>query len=200
MPPKTPEQFEEIRTQKRAAIIAAALELFANKGYHSTSISSIAEQAGISKGLIYNYFDSKKSILLAIFDDAMQVGDEILARYKGLKDPYEIMRRMTEDTFDFLRIKKQYGQLLTAISLQPGVADELNEFIDIAFKKNTGIITALYKQIGHKDPYISGLMLSAVFDGVSLGYFMLGDSYPMDDIKKRIIEDYCTPPKKKKKK
>ena len=195
--PRRPEQFEEIREKSREKILAAALELFANKGYNATSIDSIAKKAGISKGLIYNYFESKEKILRAIFDAAMDVGDEILARYKGLKDPYEIMRRMTMDTFEFLRKKKQYCQLLTAISLQPHVMGDLEEFIDTAFKKNMKIITGLYKQIGDEDAYVSGLLLSAIFDGVSLGYCMLGDSYPLDKMEKRIIEDYCTPPKKK---
>ena len=195
--PRRPEQFEEIREKSREKILAAALELFANKGYTATSIDSIAKKAGISKGLIYNYFESKEKILRAIFDDAMKVGDDILSHYKGLKDPYEIMRRMTMDTFDFLRKKKQYCQLLTAISLQPHVMGDLEDFIDKAFEKNMGIIKALYKQMGDDDPYISGLMLSAIFDGVSLGYCMLGDSYPLDKMEKRIIEDYCTPPKKK---
>jgi AcrR family transcriptional regulator len=197
--PRSPEQFEEIREKSRRKIIAAALELFAHKGYDATSIDSIAKKAGISKGLIYNYFESKEKVLRAIFDDAMQVGDEILARYKGLKDPYEIMRRMTEDTFEFLRTKKQYCQLLTAISLQPGVMGDMEDFIDSAFQKNMKLITGLYKQIGDKDPYVSGLMVSAVLDGVSLGYCMLGDNYPLDKMEKRIIQDFCTAPKKKSK-
>ncbi|PKP33907.1 MAG: TetR/AcrR family transcriptional regulator, partial [Bacteroidetes bacterium HGW-Bacteroidetes-17] len=42
MTPRTPEQFEHIRLDKKSLILSAALELFANKGYHSTSISDIA--------------------------------------------------------------------------------------------------------------------------------------------------------------
>lgn len=197
--PRSPEQFEELRAKSREKIISAALDLFAHKGYDATSIDSIAKKAGISKGLIYNYFESKEKILRAIFDEAMEVGDEILARYKGLKDPYEIMRRMTMDTFEFLRKKKQYCQLLTAISLQPGVMGDLEDFVDQAFEKNMNIMKGLYSQIGDKDPYVSSLLMSAIFDGVSLGYCMLGDSYPLDAMEKRIIEDYCTAPKKKRK-
>ena len=53
--PKTKEQFEEIRNKSKAAIIEAALELFANNGFHNTSITQIAKKAGVSKGLMYNY-------------------------------------------------------------------------------------------------------------------------------------------------
>ena len=77
--------------------------------------------------------------------------------------------------------------------------DGMKDFIDNAFKKNMKIMTGLYKQIGDKDPNVSALLISAIFDGVSLGYCMLVDSYPLDKMEKRIIQDYCMPPKKKSK-
>ena len=43
-----------------------ALEHFANEGYHATTINHIAKHAGISKGLMYNYFESKEALLKAI--------------------------------------------------------------------------------------------------------------------------------------
>ena len=63
MSPRTEKQFEEIRVSKKALIQETALELFATKGYHSTSISMIARTAGISKGLLYNYYESKEDLL-----------------------------------------------------------------------------------------------------------------------------------------
>ena len=63
MSPKTSGQFKEIRADKKQLIIDTALNLFANKGYHASSISMIAKEAKISKGLMYNYFDSKEALL-----------------------------------------------------------------------------------------------------------------------------------------
>ena len=63
MSPRTEEQFEEIRESKKNLIQEVALELFATRGYHSTSISMIAKEADISKGLLYNYFESKEELL-----------------------------------------------------------------------------------------------------------------------------------------
>lgn len=48
-----------------------ALEHFANHGYHHTSINQIAKQAGISKGLIYNYFENKEDLLSEIINRSM---------------------------------------------------------------------------------------------------------------------------------
>ncbi|HSH19451.1 MAG TPA: helix-turn-helix domain-containing protein, partial [Draconibacterium sp.] len=63
MSPRSAEQYDDIRKQKKDLILETALELFAENGFHATSISQIAKKAGISKGLTYNYFDSKKEIL-----------------------------------------------------------------------------------------------------------------------------------------
>ncbi len=43
-----------------------ALELFGTEGFDKTSISSIASKAGISKGLLYNYFSSKEELIKTI--------------------------------------------------------------------------------------------------------------------------------------
>jgi AcrR family transcriptional regulator len=63
MSPRTAKQFEEIREEKKALIMDVALEQFANNGFHATTINQIARQAGISKGLLYNYFKSKEDLL-----------------------------------------------------------------------------------------------------------------------------------------
>ena len=71
MSPRTSGQWEKIRQGKREAILDAALKLFANRGYYNTPISLIARDAGISKGLIYNYFDSKETLLYEIISAGM---------------------------------------------------------------------------------------------------------------------------------
>lgn len=49
-------------------ILDAAAVVFAEKGFHPTTIRDIAKQAGIADGTIYNYFDSKTALLLGIFE------------------------------------------------------------------------------------------------------------------------------------
>src|SRR5690606_13705619 len=66
MSPRTPEQFESLRKDRRQAILDAALEVFADHGYHNASVSQVAKQAGISKGLMYNYFSGKQDVLVHI--------------------------------------------------------------------------------------------------------------------------------------
>jgi AcrR family transcriptional regulator len=51
------------REEKRAAILAAALSLFADKGFHGSNVPQIAERAGISVGTLYHYFPSKEAVV-----------------------------------------------------------------------------------------------------------------------------------------
>ena len=58
---------------KREAIIAAAVQVFSEKGYHNARMEEVATVAGIGKGTIYEYFDSKLQLFQAVFENSIQV-------------------------------------------------------------------------------------------------------------------------------
>ena len=57
------------RRDKREAILAAAIKVFARSGYHRARVSDIAREAGIAYGLVYHYFKNKEEILGTIFEE-----------------------------------------------------------------------------------------------------------------------------------
>src|SRR5258707_7498487 len=59
---------EQLIAARRSQILDAATTLFAEKGFHSTTIKDIAKVAGIADGTIYNYFENKTALLLGILD------------------------------------------------------------------------------------------------------------------------------------
>jgi len=52
---------------KRRVILDAAVHVFARKGYHTSRVGDIAEEAGIAHGLLYHYFASKEEVLETVF-------------------------------------------------------------------------------------------------------------------------------------
>ena len=60
---------------KRQMILLAAAEIFSNKGYHNAKIEDIAQQAGVGKGTVYEYFPSKEQL----FRDTLKEGANALA-------------------------------------------------------------------------------------------------------------------------
>lgn len=61
---RQPVQKRSIEKKKR--IIEAAFKLICEKGYHNTNTAEIAKAAGVSTGIVYNYFKDKKDIFIAI--------------------------------------------------------------------------------------------------------------------------------------
>jgi TetR/AcrR family fatty acid metabolism transcriptional regulator len=53
--------------EKRRLILAAAVRVFARKGYHSCRVGDITEEAGVAHGLLYHYFASKEEVLETVF-------------------------------------------------------------------------------------------------------------------------------------
>lgn len=56
-----------VAEEKRRIILDAAVRVFAHKGFHTSRVSDIAEEAGVAHGLLYHYFSSKDEVLETIF-------------------------------------------------------------------------------------------------------------------------------------
>ncbi len=65
-------QARAVVTDKREAILRAAIKVFAQKGYFNSKVADIAKEAGIADGTVYLYFKSKEEILHSVFDRAME--------------------------------------------------------------------------------------------------------------------------------
>lgn len=60
------------KKEKRQLILEAAVQEFARKGYHNTRMEEIAQTAGIGKGTIYEYFESKLKLFQAMMEDSLR--------------------------------------------------------------------------------------------------------------------------------
>jgi len=129
MSPRTPEQFEGMREERKRLIMDVALEHFAKEGYHNTTINHIARHAGISKGLMYNYFISKESLL---FEIIMRSVNEMYADFDSDKDGYlsgEEFEFFIRRLFNLLKEKKTFWRLIFQLIMQNEVREKiLNSF------------------------------------------------------------------------
>jgi len=58
--------------QRRQQLVAVALDLFAQRGYRSTTMDDIAEAAGVTKPLVYQHFSSKRALYLELVNSIAQ--------------------------------------------------------------------------------------------------------------------------------
>jgi len=86
---------------KKQLIMEKALELFAEKGFESTSIQQITEHCGISKGAFYLSFKSKDELILALIDYFMiQFTSDIDYMVKSTKDDEELLYKFYYTIFN----------------------------------------------------------------------------------------------------
>lgn len=90
--PKIVDREERIRT-----IATAALELFAQKGFAATRVGQIARRAGVGKGTLYDYFDTKTDIFVAsIMEWMAQLEDGFENQLADIDDPIERLYAFAE--------------------------------------------------------------------------------------------------------
>ena len=80
MSPRGKELNEEMRAEALAKIDSAALQVFADYGYHGATMRQIAQRAGVSSGLLYHYFPSKEETFRHLVDSAVEESLEAMRR------------------------------------------------------------------------------------------------------------------------
>ncbi len=189
MSPRTEAQNKVIREQARQQIIDAAFELFAEIGYQKTSIAAIANSAGVSKGLIYHYFESKEEILIGIFDMLTAMGDQIIDA-GAEKSPKEHLKDVLDQVFQFVENQTGLAKLMIGLSLQSDALETLREKVEHGNRDQIEKSAQIFKDLGYDDPKTEAFFLGATLDGVLMGYITMGDEYPLENVKKVIFEKY----------
>lgn len=95
---------EDSKTLKHSELVAAAHRVFARQGYHRTQMQAVADEAGVGKGTIYEYFRSKDQLFLAVFHQLIaDVQAEMLAIQKGPGTYEEKVALMLQRIFERFR-------------------------------------------------------------------------------------------------
>lgn len=192
MSPRSKQQFEKIREEKRALIMSVAIELFADNGYHNTSVSKIASRAGISKGLLYNYFDNKEDLLKVIIIDGLERLRELLDPNRDGIITKEEMRRFIELTFDMINRDNHFWTLYYSLMLQPSVLGIVRPKIEELLKLYMGMLSKYFEMLGHEDPYTDAMIFGSLMDGIGLNFVANSDPVLFEKLKKRLIQLYCS--------
>jgi len=190
MSPRTPEQFEEIRETKKALILDTALELFANEGFFKTSINDITKKAGISKGLIYNYFESKEDLIRTIVFNGI---DNLLKNFDPNSDSIltkEELQYFIEQNFVILQKNVYFWKLYFGIIVQPQVLKLVEKELMRLFIPLYKMLENYFKSQGKKNPAAEARFFGAMIEGVYMNYVMDPKYFPIEDIKQKIIDLY----------
>lgn len=123
--PSTPSTYhQQVQESKRAAIIAAATELFLSEGYAGTSLAKVAKAAEVSTATLFKRFPTKAALF-----------DAIVTEYWEIEQPETAMPKPGNPRKGLTLIAKQYVSLLTRpemVSLFRLVIAEMPRFPELA--------------------------------------------------------------------
>jgi AcrR family transcriptional regulator len=188
MSPRTEQQFESIRSEKISRIKNTALQLFSEYGYENTSISAIAKEAGMSKGLLYHYFSGKEELLKEIMIDGLNNFAEFLHVEDRTDVKKEELIRFIDGNLASLKQNADYYKLYFSLALQPNIQKLFEKDMMDVFGKILEVFTAYFTKKEERSPYVKARFMLAVFDGIGVHYLADPQSFPIDEIREVILE------------
>lgn len=100
-------------TDRRTRILCSAQEVFAEQGFRSAEVKTIAERAGVGKATIYKFFPSKEALLLVIVEESLNyVRDLALQSLVGAGDPLTRLEHASRVIARFLEQNHQFAHVL----------------------------------------------------------------------------------------
>jgi AcrR family transcriptional regulator len=192
MAPRTPKQLEAFRAEKKLQIVRKTLVLFARKGYHNTSINDIAKTVGMSKGLLYSYFENKEALLNEVLEQSFIEATEYdfdLSKLAAMP-PEQLIPFYFDHFFKLLVEKKELWQLIASLSFQVNSIPSAHQTIIKFYDAMLGQVKFLFTYLGFDDPEMEAHKLGAIVDGIGLQYLVYGEKLPLEKIKNHLIKTY----------
>jgi TetR/AcrR family transcriptional regulator, fatty acid metabolism regulator protein len=162
--------------EKRRQILDAAVRVFARRGFHTSRVGDIAEEAGVAHGLLYHYFSSKDDVLETVFRENWAV---LLERIEAVEESGEpasdqlrhvaaILLRSWLHEPDVVRV------LVREIARSPEVQDRIGELVkpiaSIRRIVERGIASGEFRS--DLDPGIAAIVFYGAIDELLTGWVL----------------------------
>src|SRR6202040_3190833 len=183
-----------ILTDKREAILRAAIRVFANNGYFNSKVADIARQAEVADGTVYLYFKSKEEILHSIFDqnmaEAIASGRVLIEK---LRDPGEKLRRIAMLHLERLGADRDLA-VVFQIELR-GSTKFMQEFSAAGFAEYLGLIRSPIEKGQRAGVFRSELnakvmakILFGALDEMATNWVLSGRRYKLAPMAEQVLD------------
>lgn len=129
-----------MKSEKEKAILLSAYKIFRTNGYSKSTVSDIAKGAGVGKGTIYEYFDSKYDLFYKMIEHLLEVSQESLTN--ALADDAHPIEKLKS----FYRVNKRRASFAYSIDMSMEISDNkqiLNKVLYIIIKNREASLKAL---------------------------------------------------------
>jgi AcrR family transcriptional regulator len=171
----------------RDEILKAAMHLFANRGFHETSMSEVAREAHVSKALIFWHFKTKEELFIAVLNRLLEPYFIDFAEEAGVLDERAQIRKLVEFYLDFVRDNASSVRFFLAQMLHDQRFSEgLNEQVLKIYSGYRGMLVELIARAQQKGlcalrftpQAAAGFLLSAL-NGILIEHLFMANN-PLD--------------------
>jgi TetR/AcrR family transcriptional regulator len=179
---------EREKLRQRQEMLATALDLFSQKGYHNVSMHEVAEKAEFAIGTIYKFFQNKEELYKAmVLELCDEFEDSIMGAIAQPQDEVEKLRSYVRAKTEVFRRNLPFIRLYLAESrgasfnLKAGLDDEIRKRYYISVESiaaifASGIQNQRFQKIA--DPYYLAVALSSVIDASLLLWLDMPERHP----------------------
>jgi AcrR family transcriptional regulator len=180
------------KEQKRRSIARAAMEAFSEKGFDAASVKLVADAAGVGKGTIYEYFDSKEELVAeAVLIWIEDIIDRARSSSQSIEDPELRLKTFVSESMAMFTSDQQ--AIKTTISIFQIVLSNIDDSrwldsIQSAFKDTWKIIVQIIMEgsekgvfniTAKKEAEKIAINLVAYLDGICLHYYVSGGKFDL---------------------
>jgi AcrR family transcriptional regulator len=144
-------------SDRRALILEAAREAFAEGGYHPTSLEQIAERAGVSKTLLYEHFASKRELHAAMLEaHVTELTARVNAALAAAEPGEDRLRAGLDAFFTFLEERRGTSAILLRNTGDPDVLEWLARLRETVAAQIVALMTEEAEALIARDPELRG--------------------------------------------
>ena len=166
------------RAERERQMVEVAEEIFAERGYLATSMDEVAEQVGVSKPMIYEYFGSKEGLFVACIRSARaELLNVTLSSVEGVESAEEALRRGLTAFFEFTDSHRRSWKLMQseAAVAGPGAVAEIEAVRQQQTAVNTTLFASFMPDVPHTELVAYAEMVVGACERLSLWYVQRDD-------------------------
>lgn len=196
MTPRSEETNRRMRRDSERSIVRGALEAFGELGFHRATMQEVARRAGVSKGLIYNYFESKEALVRAIVEERVAEAAERVLQGPEDESPQDRLRRLIDASLDMVIRDADTYRLYFLLLLQPDMRPLIQD-MERTLEDKVGALQRLgvetFVELGSDEPVEDALALQFAINGLALTLLIqphvatTPDHLPLEAIKRRLF-------------
>jgi AcrR family transcriptional regulator len=171
--------------------------LFATKGYNGTSMNDIVKESGVSKGAIYNHFESKERLFMSLLNIQTEIGlEQILALFSDEDTTIDKLKKIFKATFNSsVACTRELCMMQTEFMVTASRIESLVPELQRRYRTIQQFVVDIIEEgkiLGEiKQDIDSESLVALVFatlDGLGFQFATLGISFDVDSLEKLLME------------